>query len=224
MTYKRLRVVEDEEFGGLGLKFVEPHKFCNGRFTIQTGLLLAHDIIEHQQGTSKIGTIGDEMIALGGTCYSRGQWGDISRNPAGMFTSPEKSIALDIIDMAELYFRSGIPFRQKLVKSRKDDPSDFVDYVIEAAREGWDKEIQPSYDQEEVDTYLEACRTYMLHGSKLADRRFGSGMLANDMFWSIEERTRDTINSLEYEGQEFILSYNFNKKITIHEEYNYDAW
>lgn len=223
MTHKRLRVVEDEEYGGLGLKFVEPHKFCNGKFTIQNGLVLAHDIIEHQQGTGKIGSIGDEMIALGGICYSRGQWGDMSRNGAGSMYSAEEIIAFDILNMARLYFHNNIPFRQKLVTSRKSDPTDFVDYVIEAAREGWSKEFE--YDQssnldpnqEQIDTYLEACRIYMVHGSKLADRLFGSGVLANDMFWEIERNTSGFIQQLEHEGQEFILSYDFNKNIRFRE-------
>lgn len=222
MTHKRLRAVEDEEYGGLGLKFVEPHKFCNGRFTIQTGLVLAHDIIEHQQGTAKIGSIGDEMIALGGICYSRGQWGDLNRNGAGGFFSTEESIASDIHNMAGLYFNNNIPFRQKLVRSRKSDPTNFVDYVIEAARENWDKSFDrwegySEPNQEQIDTYLEACRIYMVHGAKLADRRFGSGVLANDMFWEIERNTSGLIQQLEYEGQEFILSYDFNKNIQFRE-------
>ena len=44
MTSKRMVVVEDCEFGGLGLKFKDQHKFCNGMFTAQDGLIVAHDM------------------------------------------------------------------------------------------------------------------------------------------------------------------------------------
>ena len=214
MTFKRLRVVKDKEFGGLGLKFVEPRKLCNGRFTIQSGLVLAHDIIEHQQGTHKIGTIGDEMIALGGTCYARAQWGSISA----------QDISADILNMSELFFAQKIPFKQKLVKSRNSDPTGFIDEVIETVKEEWNPHHHYTDDscselnQESIDTFLEACRTYMLHGAKLADRRFGSRMLAYDIFQDIETKTHDIINGcLEGEGQEFILFYDFNGNVRLDE-------
>lgn len=226
MRNLRLRAVEDDEFGSLGLKFVIPHKLCTGRFTIQSGLLLAHDVIEHQQGTQKIGSIGDEMIALGGICYTRGQWGEISRDGVGGAYSVEENIASDLHgQMANLYFENNVPFRAKLVKSRDEDPSGFVDGVIECARENWSNryerwDVDQNLHQEQIDTYLEACRTFMLHGSKLANRRFGSGILANDLFWQIERETDGLIKSMEYEGQEFTLGYDFNRNIRFHEVYD----
>lgn len=223
MRNLRLRAVEDEEFGGIGLKFVIPHKLCTGKFTIQRGLVLAHDIIEHQQGHQKIGSIGDEMIALGGICYTRGQWGEISRDGTGSMFSVEENIASDLHgQMANLYFENNVPFRAKLVKSRDEDPSGFVDGVIECARENWSNryerwDIDDELNQERIDSYLEACRTYMLHGSKLAARRFGSGILANEMFWSIERVTDSLIRNIEFEGQEFILGYDFKQNIRFNE-------
>lgn len=223
MRNLRLRAVEDEEYGGLGLKFVIPHKFCSGKFTIQSGLLLAHDLIEHQQGTKKIGSIGDEMVALGGICYARGQWGTLTKGGSDYY-SPAENIASDLYgQMAGLYFEGGIPFRQKLVKSRDEDPSDFVDDVIEAARENWDKFYESwDYDtdelkQSQIDCYLEDCRTFMLHGSKLAARRFGSGTLANDLFWEIERQTDGLISDIEFEGQEFTLAYDFKLNVNFKE-------
>jgi hypothetical protein len=229
MRNLRLRAIEDEEFGHIGLKFVVPHKLCTGRFTIANGLQLAHDIIEHQQGHQKIGSIGDEMVALGGICYTRGQWGDISRDGSGAAYSVEENIASDLHGMmANLYFENGVPFRQKLVKSRDEDPSGFVDAVIECARENWSDRYErwelmdDVPNQEQIDTYLEDCRTFMLHGSKLAARRFGSGILANDMFWEIQNKTDNLIKSIEYEGQEFLLGYDFNINIRFNEVDNGD--
>lgn len=220
MRSLRLQAVTDVDFGELGLKFVIPHKMCNGRFTITSGFTLAHDIIEHQQGHQKIGSIGDEMIALGGVCYARGQWGKIREDNFSIF-SPEEDIASDLTgQMANLYFDRHIPFRQKLVQSRKQDPSGFVDRVVEEARSNFHKDYDDYEDmpsQDRIDSYLEACRTYMLHGSKLAERRFGSGILANEMFWQIAETTKRHIQRLEFEGQEFLLRYDFNKNVTFEE-------
>lgn len=220
MFYRRLRTVEDQELGGLGLKFVNTRKFCNGMFTIKDGTLLAHDVLEHQQGINSIGSIGDEMLALGGICYTRGQWGILNHDGRGSHYSIEENIAADILHMARLYFEDRVPFRQKLTRSRKDDPTNQVDNVIEAARDGWETRADfngdpPSADKR--DTYLETCRVYMLHGAKLADRRFGSGILANQMFWEIHRVTNKTIKQIEFEGQEFTLGYDFRGNVTFSE-------
>jgi len=228
MRYVRFRVVEDQEFGGLGLKFAQTHKLCNGMFTIQNGLILAHDLVEHQQGHQKIGSIGDEMVALGGSCYTRGQWEDVSRRS---IYSAADSLASDLTgQMATLYLEQNVPFRQKLVTSRDEDPSGFVDCVIETARDSWSKNYE-SYDldhrptQERVDTYLEACRTYMLHGAKLAHRRYGCGMLANNLFREIERVVgEDRISFMDYEGQEFLLGYDFKLNVTFREDYPEDYY
>lgn len=223
MHYKRLRAVEDQEFGGLGLNFVVPHKFCNGMFTIQDGLILAHDILEHQQGVAKIGSIGDEMVALGGVCYTRAQWGELRRDSRS-YHSPIENVSSDIWNMAQLYFDQGIPFRQKLVTSKCEDPSGIVDDVIENAYQYWNKNV----DTDKVvpmalrETYLESCRVYMVHGAKLAHRRFGSGLLANNLFWEIEAATDRTVKSLEYEGQEFTLGYDFKGNVMMQEVYEGD--
>lgn len=219
MKYLRFQAVEDEDYGSLGLKFVNPKKMCNGKFTIQNGLLLAHDCIEHQQGHQKIGSIGDEMVALGGICFTRGQWGSLRRS--GMeYYSPVDSISMDITgEMARLYMEQGVPFRQKLVRSRCEDPSGIVDDVIECARQSWNKRYDGDKPirQERIDSYLEACRVYMLHGSKLADRRFDRPHIAHDLFWAIEDATDKIITNLEYEGQLFSLSYDFNMNVRFNE-------
>jgi len=220
MFHRKLIVVEDVDFGGLGLKFEEKYKFCNGRFSAQDGIILAHDIVEHQQGPAKIGTIGDEMIALGGVCLARGMWGDLRRDIKNTVFTPAQNIAGDIINMSELYFLQNIPFRQKLVKSRCEDQSDLVDDVIEEAREALKLEDYWEYEdhiptQDKLDSYLEDCRTYMLHGVKLAIRRFGSGHLAYDVFWDIEQATSECLSYIELAGQKFTLSYDFNGNAKI---------
>lgn len=222
MKHIRFVAVEDTDYGWLGIKFKNPKKLCNGRFTITTGDLLAHDCIEHQQGHARIGSIGDEMLALGGVCFARGQWGYL-REDASWYT-PVESLSHDITgEMARLYLEEKIPFRQKLVRCRGEDPSGIVDNVIECARENWDTQYE-SYDeidaelrQADVDNYLESCRQYMLQGSLLSLRRFGSAIDAHEMFWEIERQSKFVLKDLEYPGQEFLLSYDFNRNVTFKE-------
>lgn len=40
------------------------------------GRLLAHDVVEHVNGYRNIGTVEDELQALGASWYTRGRWGD----------------------------------------------------------------------------------------------------------------------------------------------------
>lgn len=205
--------VEDEQFGGLGLKFKRDHKFCNGMFTAQNGLIVAHDIVEHQQGTKRIGTIGDEMVAIGGIVFTRAQWGEMTRNRFS-FHSPEESVASDVIEMARLYFDFNVPFRQKLVKTREPDLGFIIDQVIECSRYGIRKEFESSgieASTDQIDSYLAQSQDYMLHGVKLATRRFGDGITANNLFWNIEQATDVIASNLEFEGQTFRLSYDLGK-------------
>ena len=227
MRYKTMIAVEDQELGGIGLKFIDQRNFCNGMFTAQDGLIVAHDIIEHQQGIAKIGSIGDEMVALGGVCYTRAQWGSMTRNSGMYMYTPAQSIASDIHNMGRLYFENHIPFRQKLVKSRGDDESGLVDDVIECAREDFRKYWEG--DEEDCplnlarDSYLEDCRTYMLHGVKLAVRRFGSGHVAHDTFWAIEEAASQITKNIDFEGQQFRLQY-CHGRARMYEVHNYEEY
>jgi len=209
MRHIKLTVVEDQELGGLGFK-IRGSKFCNGMFTAQEGLIVAHDLIEHQQGVAKIGSIGDEMIALGGICYTRGHIADLSRDGRGSMYSPEENIASDIIHMGRLYFDNDVPMRQKSKRMRSDYLSDFIDGVIDYAREGIRAELDEQPGQYLIEQYLEECALLMQEGVVLADRRFKDTHTANNMFWGIRESVQDCIDQMEYEGQTFRLSYDRN--------------
>ena len=210
MRYVQLEVIEDLEFGGLGLAF-KNRKFCNGMFTTQEGLVVAHDLIEHQQGTAKIGSIGDEMIALGGVCFTRAQWGDMRRDSIGSMYTPEQNISSDIIHMGRLYLDNGVPMRQPLKRVRSNPLECIVDSVIDYAREDIRSELDEPCSQEQIDNYLEQCRLLMTQGISMANRRFGNGLVANNQFWAIEQKVSDFIHQIEYAGQQFRLGYGEGK-------------
>lgn len=216
MRYLKFEAVEDQEFGGLGLVNVtDRHKLCNGMFTAQTGLILAHDIIEHQQGFSKIGSIGDEMLALGGVVFTRADWSDLSRNGSGSRHTPAEHLASDVVNMGRMFLQSGVPFRQKLQTTRLDSFEILINDTIECAREAIRDELDDdeSVSQHDIDTYLEGCRILMLRGTYLANKRFNSQAHANTLFWDIENAANCCIEHLEYVGQRFRLGYEWGNVV-----------
>ena len=64
MRYVRLQVAEDQLSGELGLK-IKGMRATEG-MAMGSGLLVAHDLLEHQNGLRAIGSVGDELEALGG--------------------------------------------------------------------------------------------------------------------------------------------------------------
>jgi hypothetical protein len=47
-------------------------------------------------------------------------------------------------------------------------------------------------------------------------------MLANALFWEIERVTSKLIDQIEYEGQEFMLTYDFSLNVNFNEVNNGD--
>jgi hypothetical protein len=92
-----LTVAEDHELGGYGLLIDGMHG--DDINPAQSGLLVAHDLLEHVNGTAHIGTIDDELEALGGIWFVRGQHADLTRDGSGSMYTPEENIASDIVRM-----------------------------------------------------------------------------------------------------------------------------
>lgn len=76
--------LEDPSYGHMGYSYRQRrYKLDRGGINVATsGKLVAHDLLEHPN-IAIIGSIGDELEALGGVLYMRGQFGDISRTVAG---------------------------------------------------------------------------------------------------------------------------------------------
>jgi len=54
------------------------------------GELIAHDILEHQNGLSAIGSVDDELEALGGLYFVRGWSGQLRRDGRGCCSTLRK--------------------------------------------------------------------------------------------------------------------------------------
>jgi len=202
----KLIVAEDKETGELGF-MLEGTPIIQYPMVATEGLLVAHDIIEHQQGAGSIGSIGDELIALGGVWFTRGQYGDISRDGRGSVYSPEQNLASDLVNMGCM-FNYGTPLRETIKNTHKTRHDEAFIEIINIAKKDIKDEIDAEdINQSRLDEYFNACLHLMRTGYRKAAKRFKGYMEANNIFWNIQQAVQDCVNLIEIEGQEFKLSY-----------------
>jgi len=213
MRYVTLKYGEDSE-GMLGLNVVGM-PMISYPMAAGEGLLIAHDILEHQNGISSIGSIGDELEALGGVWYIRGEFNDLRRDNRGSMYSPIENLASDIANMAVMYNR-GVPMRVKVPNTREHEQDYDFKEMIKIAKRTATQEIKGMDDKIDYKLYVEYFES-ALHllrmGYMKAKRRFKSQTKANIMFWNIAEAVDEILKYAEYDGQEFRLGYDGNNVV-----------
>ena len=223
MRYLRLKCIEDKCTGELGLNLLDNGMPNDGSEPIVgNGKIIAHDITEHQQGLRNIGSLDDEIIALGGVIYVRGVMGVLGNG----FHSPEESISADITRMYPYYENSRMG-RQTFTVPKHSQAYVKDSYEMDMAIESCHisrKDIPSENDDcsmQCLPEYLEKSGQLMSYGIYLAHRRFGSSNKAYSTFSRIEEAVNKAYP--EYEGQEFILGYSADKATIreVYEEYYY---
>jgi hypothetical protein len=206
MTSIRLIGKIDNNTGELGLSYENMVVMTNYPTVSSSGMLVAHDILEHQNGIKSIGSIGDELEALGGMWYVRGRFGSL-----GGFSihSPERNIAADVANMANMHFR-GVPIRNKRINTRSHYQDESFNEIIEIAKDSYLSDMKDEIeDGEEIDPlcdYFEQSLHLFRTGYRKAEKRF-KNVCANSMFRNIEYAVDGIIKHLEYEGQQFVLTY-----------------
>jgi len=213
MKAMRLITTIDDHSSELGLtiKGIEHKKFLSAS---QNGFLMAHDIIEHQNGHNAIGSVGDEIQALGGSWFVRGEIGD-TRGANGSWASarsPLDILAEDLAVLCELYVESGIPMRSKILNTHDHDSDADFDEMIRQARKmalGEFEYHDDEVDQDRLRYFLASSKHLLRTGYRKASRRFNhDGIAANNQFWTIEQAVqKHGVEAIEFEGQEFILTY-----------------
>jgi hypothetical protein len=164
------------------------------------GLLIAHDLLEHQYGLKAIGSVGDELVALGGVWFVRGEWSDLSRDGQGNMYSAEENLARDAASLAG-YYANGCSYRMPVPRTRRHDCDDAFHTIIDVGMRGMDPDI-------EVDPQFWTDSLHFLrHGYNLAKRRFGDIGKANQQFWAIAKAVDPRAKHAEHVGQEFRLRY-----------------
>lgn len=209
----RLIAASDEYDSTLGF-VLKGCKSFDGLMADRDGLLTAHDICEHQNGIKNMGPVWDELEALGGIWYCRGQWGDLLTD-AGRAYSPAQNIASDVTRMFFEWLNSDQQalgpngLRAGSRPSLWDD--DFAE-VIQYARNDIPGELEPEdYTSEQLETYLTLALHRMRAGFRKAARRYerkgASRFAGNEQMRAIRDAVARAVKCIEFEGQEFILSY-----------------
>lgn len=206
---------------GLGIKGMSRNDDTNAA---TEGLLIAHDLIEHVNGPSKIGTIDDELEALGAIWYVRGQHGQLSRDGRGSMYTIAQNIAGDITRMFHNYICGSHVFLEKLRTCAVLHDDDLQD-TLQAADKSYRGEFsngEPEFNEavEKWPAYRTLCLHRMRVGYRKATRKWAKHgqYAANNQFWAIAEAVGPHIRGLETEGLTFVLRYG-DGEATCEEQY-----
>lgn len=184
------------------------------------GLQIAHDLIEHVNGVHLIGTIDDELEALGATWYVRGQHCDMRRDGYNSY-DPQADLAADLVRMFQdvVYGAQHVdlnPFRT--LRCKADDG-------LEAALKIFDSDWKRKVDDwkeycKTAKAYRYVARARMRVGYRKAYRRWEhrGRFAANTQFWAIQKAVEQRYKYIYCEGQQFILKYG-NGKAECYEHY-----
>lgn len=166
------------------------------------GRTIAHDIIEHRD-PNKIGSVGDELIALGSALFIRGH---------------ELAIDSDIAHMFGLCLRDKIPPRWEVSLELIDcDFDDQIDDYINNACHYVAKYKEIHRFSRIPKEFLKYTRNSLAFGYNYANELYGSQEVGLHLF----ECVKSHIDSCrpDYHGQEFILTVDvYNETVTLNEK------
>lgn len=216
-----LKAIADEYDNEPGLILKDQKEF-DGLFAAREGVLLAHDILEHQNGAKEIGSVWDELEALGALYQVRGRHGDMLTKNGG-YHSVESNIASDVTRMFADYSmdphdgpgseRAGTrpceadeSFLEVIKIARRDIPREHTDMGRGDPGEdanGWSEEMRELFPR-----YLALALRRMRIGYRKAAKKYGTGYKAYELFRLIRDAVDKIRPEVEIEGQEFTLYYN----------------
>lgn len=213
-----LKAFTDEQTGELGYGLPDmPHDDTTN--AANDGLLIAHDLIEHVNGPKDIGTIVDELEALGAMWYVRGQHGELRRDRIGSAYTVEQNMAADIVRMYRDYI-NGVEFISNIIRTFPCNADNSLNTILDHAEEDYIKEFDANGEKEEyyaAKEYWAAFRTQCLHRMRMGYRKAYNRWekrgyyAANNQFWAIAEAVQPYVKHVEYEGQTIKLTYGDGK-------------
>jgi hypothetical protein len=220
----------DRETGSLGL-CLEGMRAPDGEVNSATeGLLIAHDLIEHVNGAEEIGSIDDELEALGAIWFVRGQFNDLSRDRRGSFYSVEENIASDVIRMFRDHWDGAqyVNTKRRYTRPLEDMHQDALNGILEFAQRDYRKELSDT-DLTGVGAAWRAYKSAALHrmrtGFRKAQRKWaknGGARAANRAFWEIADAVGPYAQRPEFEGMRYELTWTRTNGAYCGEIYNDD--
>jgi len=242
MRTKDLEVRRCEESGELGWVFSDMRDI-DGMIMVSTaGYMLAHDLFEHVNGIDRIGSVGDEIEALGAMYFVRGWNGNVfdgSEEPhhRRRYISPEQDIASDIEQQfQELICRDDgdwahvIPGKTMPLRDGDEWVTDSlectdimrVDLAQDGAAEDWLEyheffkvgRIKYKHLRPAWDHYMDQVRSLLRCGYRKAYKQYkGDHMAAHNMFWNVAREMDRWTKHPEYEGQQGKLYWDRNRAV-----------
>jgi hypothetical protein len=216
MKTAKIIIKEDLALGELGMILKDINMF-NTPMVSHEGLLIAHDLLEHQNGLQAIGSIDDEIEALGGCWFVRGETGVLRQ---GSHYGPEESLSSDIMNLGT-YFCRGINFKTPVPNTYRCEVDDNLQEIVELGIKSLKSELSYSDDKldyDRINLFKSACLHYLRAGYRKAKRKHKSTYQVNNIFNNIA-RTVDESVQIDYEGQEYILHYD-NRRAYCEENYS----
>lgn len=166
------------------------------------GTLIAHDILEHQNGPAHMGKTWDELEAMGGIWHVRGRHADAAIRASAV--SPALGVASDIVRMFPEFLEDedhGPGGVKAGLQPHPCDP-DFGE-IVEAAY----RDIVSLHGGDDPTTYLDLAWRRMRIGYRKAERRFGPTDLSFRQHSAIRAAVENALPLISTIGQEFILRY-----------------
>jgi hypothetical protein len=206
MRHIRLEAWRDLALGELGLVL------CGNKgeevYSDTSGRLIAHDLLEHQNGIDSIGCCGDELEALGAMYQVRGRHGDFCPSPEERsivrWHDPIETTAGDILNVAvDTHGMGWWPGTNNYRTHRHPYDDDFR-AILEKVSGMFDYNVDDEFPRQAfLDDALHLLRT----GFRKATRRFGMGYEGIETFKAVAEACRGAARMIDFEGQQFRLSY-----------------
>lgn len=206
MRHIRLVAFQDQVTGevGLGIKghTSHPELLCDW-----TGAMIAHDIVEHQNGLDRIGDVGDEIEALGASWHIRGRHGLFDskyHTPEYVMAAGLSQTACDLYDEGQHWFpRLG---RYKTAEHYCDE--DF-EAILEEARPILTRDLHSEMDDPSnfpEEAFWDNALHLLRMGYRKSARRWGENFRGTNTFQAIRNACAPFAKDCT-EGDEFRLSY-----------------
>lgn len=220
-----LEAFRDESTGELGLGVLGMPRDQNTN-AANDGVLIAHDLIEHVNGPEQIGSIDDELEALGAVWYVRGQYGELRRDGIGSRYTVEENIASDVIRMFSDHVRGGQHVSYAPLRTRPVTH----DYDLRCILAYADAAYLSEFNEDEHEEararwpgYRAVCLHRMRMGYRKARRKWEKRgcYAANAQFWAIAEAVDHAAKHPEFEGMRYKLRYG-NERAYCEEDYEED--
>lgn len=175
---------------------------------------IAHDLLEHVNGLSEIGSIDDELEALGGVWFVRGQHGQLRRDGLGSAHTNQVHLVSDLVNLGVI-FNNGVDFRSDVPDLVDCEYLEEFEHIIEKAIEDIELELdEDERDYERLKYYFKNCLNYMISGYNKAEVIYSNysdnPFYANNLFFEIVDTLKDYMNP-EYEGHELYLYIDYDE-------------